>query len=51
MPTHAHAAADACSVFALFTPCVIGRCAARGDGMNILEHGFVIASSTNGWAI
>jgi hypothetical protein len=51
MPTHARAAADACSVFALFTPFVITRYAARSDGMDILEHGFVIASSTNGWTL
>jgi hypothetical protein len=51
MPTHAHAVADACSAFALFAAFVIERCAACSDGMAILEHGFVIASSTNGWAI
>jgi len=51
MPTHAHAAADACSAFALFAAFVIERCAACSDGMAILEHGFVIASSTNGGAI
>jgi hypothetical protein len=51
MPTHARAAADACSVFAPFTPFVIERCAARSEGTDILEHGVVIASSTNGWTI
>ena len=51
MSTHAHSVADACSVSALFTPLVFERRAARSDGMAILEHGFVIASSTNGWTI
>lgn len=49
MPTHAHAAAHAWSVFALLTPFVIERGAARSDGRDILEHGFLIATSTNGW--